>query len=64
MFLSLILCMNAPYRMKLRSTLLYLDKNLKYKLRKELNIYHKRTIESTFVEIINKNVFLFLFTFC
>ena len=36
-------------------TLLYLDKYLKYKLRKDLNIYHKRMIESTFVEIINKN---------
>ena len=35
--------------------LLYLDKNLKYKLRKDLNIYHKGMIESTFVEIINKN---------
>ena len=33
----------------------YLDKNLKYKLRKDLNIYHKEMIESTFVEIINKN---------
>ena len=37
------------------STLLYLDKNVKYKLRKDLNIYHKGMIESTFVEIINKN---------
>ena len=36
-------------------TLSYLDKNLKYKLRKDLNIYHKGMIESTFVEIINKN---------
>ena len=36
-------------------TLLYLDKNIKYKLRKDLNIYHKGMIESTFVEIINKN---------
>ena len=36
-------------------TLLYLDKNLKYKLRKDLNIYHKGMIESTFIEIINKN---------
>ena len=35
--------------------LLYLDKNLKYKLRKDLNIYHKGIIESTFVEIINEN---------
>ena len=36
-------------------TLLYLDKNLKYKLRKNLNIYHKGKIESTFVKIINEN---------
>ena len=36
-------------------TLLYLDKNLKYKFRKDLNIYHKGMTESTFVEIINKN---------
>ena len=35
--------------------LLYLDKHFKYKLRKDLNIYHKGMIESTFVEIINKN---------
>ena len=36
-------------------TLLYLDKNIKYKLRKDLNIYHNGMIKSTFVEIINKN---------
>ena len=36
-------------------TLLYLDKNINYKLRKDLNIYHKGMTESTFVEIINKN---------
>ena len=36
-------------------TLLYLDKNLMYKLRKDLNIYQKEMIESTFFEIINKN---------
>ena len=32
--------------------LLYLDKNLKHKLRKVLNIYNKEMIEVTFVEII------------
>ena len=37
------------------STLLYLVKNVKYKLRKDLNIYHKGMIESTLVEIINKD---------
>ena len=36
-------------------TLLDLDKNLKYKLRKDLNIYYKGMTESSFVEIINKN---------
>ena len=36
-------------------TLLYLDKNIKYKLRQGLNIYHKGMLELTFVEIINKN---------
>ena len=35
--------------------LLYFAKNLKYKLRKGLNIYHKGMIESTFIEIIDKN---------
>ena len=35
-------------------TLLYFDKNLKYKLRKDLNIYHKGMTESTFVKIIDK----------
>ena len=34
--------------------LLYLHENLKYKLRKDLNIFHKGMTESTFVEIINK----------
>ena len=35
--------------------LLYLDKCLKYRLRKDLNICHKGMIESTFTEIINKD---------
>ena len=35
--------------------LLHLDKNLYYKLRKDLNIYQKGVIDSIFVEIINKN---------
>ena len=38
-----------------RGTLLYLDKNLKYKLRKDLYIYQKGMTELTFIEIINKN---------
>ena len=38
-------------------TLLHLDKNLYYKLRKDLNSHHKGVIviDSIFVEIINKN---------
>ena len=46
---------HTPTESSKGGTLLYLDKNLKHKLRKDLNIYHKGTIESTFVEIINKN---------
>ena len=34
-------------------TLLYIDKNIKYKVRKDLNIYNKKLIESTFIEIIS-----------
>ena len=36
-------------------TLLCLDKNLKHKLKKDLNIYQKGIIELSFVEIINKD---------
>ena len=46
---------HTPTESSKGGTFLYLDKNLKYKLRKDLNIYHKGIIESTFVEIINKN---------
>ena len=35
-------------------TLLYIDKNIKYKLRNDLNIYEKKMVESTFIEILNK----------
>ena len=34
-------------------TLLYIDKNLKYKVRGDLNIYSKFLIESSFIEIMN-----------
>ena len=47
--------MNTTTESSKGGTLIYLDKNLKYKLRKDLNIYHKGMIESTFVKIINKN---------
>ena len=46
---------HTPTESSKGGTLLYLDKHFKYKLRKDLNIYHKGMIESTFVEIINKN---------
>ena len=46
---------HTPTESSKGGTLLYLDKNLKCKLRKDLNIDHKRMIESTFVEIISKN---------
>ena len=36
-------------------TLLYIDKNIKYKLRNDLDIYEKKIVESTFVKILNKN---------
>ena len=36
-------------------TLLYVDKSIKYKLRKDLNIFEKKMIESTFIKILNKN---------
>ena len=35
-------------------TLLYIDKNIKYKLCNDLNIYEKKMVESTFIEILNK----------
>ena len=35
-------------------TFLYIDKNIKYKLRNDLNIYEKKMVESTFIEVLNK----------
>ena len=35
-------------------TLLYIDKNIKYKLHNDLNIYEKKMVEPTFIEILNK----------
>ena len=51
------MCMNTHLQNQVREahSYSYLDKNLKYKSRKDLNIYHKGMIESNFVEIINKN---------
>ena len=46
---------HTPTESSKGGTLLYLDKHFKYKLRKDLNIYHKGMIESILVEIINKD---------
>ena len=46
---------HTPTELSKGGTFLYLDKNFKYKLRKDLNIYQKGIIESTYVKIINKN---------
>ena len=46
---------HTPTESSKEGTLLYLDKNLKYKLRNDLNIYHKGMFESTLVEFINEN---------
>ena len=35
-------------------TLLYIDKSIKYKLRKDLNIFEKKMIESTSIMILNR----------
>ena len=37
-----------------KGTLLYIDKNIKYKLCNDLKIYEKKMVESTFIEILNK----------
>ena len=35
-------------------TLLYISKDLKYKIRKDLNILQTKLLESTFIEVLNK----------
>ena len=45
---------HTPTESNKGGTLLYLDKTLKYKTRKDLTIYQPKMIESTFVEIMNK----------
>ena len=42
----------TPTKSSKGGTLLYIDKSLKYKLRKDLNLNKPKEIESTFVEII------------
>ena len=45
---------NTPTESGKGGTLLYIDKNMKYKLPNDLNIYEKQMVESTFIEILNK----------
>ena len=37
-------------------TLIYIENDLRYKIRKDLNLYRAKEIESTFVEIIKPNL--------
>ena len=45
---------HTPAQSGIGRTILIIDKNIKYKLRKDLNIFQKKVIESTFIEILNK----------
>ena len=38
-----------------KGTLIYIDQNVKYKIREELNLCKSKEIESTFLEIIENN---------
>ena len=46
--------MNIPQLNQEKEEHLYIDKNIKYKLRNDLKIYEKKMVESTFIEILNK----------
>ena len=45
---------HTPTESDKRGTLLYIDKSIKYKLRKDLNIFEKKMIESTSIMILNR----------
>ena len=45
---------HTPTESGKRGTLLYIDKNVKYKLRNGLTIFEKKMVESTFIKILNK----------
>ena len=45
---------HTPIESGKRGTLLYIDKSIKYKLCNDLNIYEKKMVEPTFIEILNK----------
>ena len=38
-----------------KGTLIYIDQNVKYKIREELNLCKSKEIESTFLEVIENN---------
>ena len=42
----------TPTESSIGGTILYIDKSLKYKVRKDLNLNKPKEIESTFIEII------------
>ena len=46
---------HTPTESGKRGTLLYRGKSIKYKLRKDLNIFEKKMIESNFIKILKKN---------
>ena len=46
--------MNIPQLNQEKEEHLYIDKNIKYKLRNDLKIYEKKMVESTFIDILNK----------
>ena len=46
--------MNIPQLNQEKEEHLYIDKNIKYKLRNDLKIYEKKMVESTFINILNK----------
>ena len=54
-FLVQTMFMSIPRLSQVKGgTLLYIDKSIKYKLCEDLNIFEKKMIESTFIEILNK----------
>ena len=55
----------TPLETSVGGTLLYITNHLSYKCRNDLNIYKKKELESTFVEIVNprkSNIIVRVFT--
>ena len=46
---------STPTAASCGGALLYINKNINFKLRNDLNIYRYKELESVFIEIINKN---------